>query len=298
MSKESLRFRATSQALLAAILSALSSNYFSQYLVELNEITTRLSINLPKQVVSLIQMQIAAVKSKIGINSSTEGAEVSEAEITQALTKEDFKTAQNLIDKLKDESKKKIWTQLLLKAQSKIFLANGELLMALNTVRKIENIGQRMLSLIEIAKAAQIKRDQALSMEIFYEARKTSADSLPKTTHAITLFAIASDTAYLSVPEAKLMLQDAITVVNSMAFSDEKETNLDLNKLVGATEMIRAFAILGELDMDDTLHLAGKLENKAIQSMARLATVEKIIKKGPQKIKPEVRQITPSKTKQ
>lgn len=304
--KEGLRFRPVSQATLAAILATLSQHYAPQYFTELSEITNRLISTLPKQVVSLIQMQAAAVRGKIGGTSETETSEVSETEITLALTKGDFKVAQNLIDKLKDEAKRKNWTEILLKAQSKAHLANGELLESLNTARRMEDAAQRMLLLAEIAKAAHKKRDKVLSTDILHEARKTSADSLAKGTHAATLFTITAEAAYFDMLHATLMVQDAVAIVNSMTYSLDKEANSkvfsspaailnDPNRFVDSIEMMRAFAALGEANMEDTLLIAGKFENKPVQLAARLATVEKILKKGLPKVKPEPR--LPSKSK-
>lgn len=302
--KEGLRFRPVSQAMLVAVLTVLSQQYAPQNFAELSEITNRLIKTLPAQVASLVQLQAAAVKGKIGQTGETETPEVSEAEITRALTKGDFKTAQNLIDKLKDETKKKSWTQILLKAQSKAQLAIGEILEALNTTRKMENAAGRMLMLAEIAKAAHKKRDKVLSTDILYEVRKTSADSLPKGIQARTLFTIVAETAYFAAPEATILLQDAVSVVNSMT-SDDKETNSktssvlnDPNKFVDSVEMIRAFAALGEKDMEGILLVAGKLENKQVQMTARLATVEKVLRNSSKKTKPEAQVLPSPKGKQ
>lgn len=306
LSKQSLGFRTFSQAMLAAILTALAPRYAPQYFVALNEAANRLIATQSKQFADLIQFQVAAVKGTIGATGETERSEVSEAEISNALSKGDFKEAENLIDKLKDETKKKTWTQLLLKAQTKFHLTNGELLLALSAARKMDNAAQRMLLLAEIAKAAHKKRDQVLLTDILLEARKTSADSLPKGTHAATLFAIAAETAYFAAPEATLMLQDAVAVVNSMTYSvDDKKADSssaaflnDPNRFVDSTEMMRAFAALGEVNIEDTLLVAGKLENKPVQMAARLATIEKILRKTLPKVKPEVQPSLSPKSKQ
>lgn len=289
--KESLRFRPVTQAMLSAILAALSERYAPQYFAEMSGIANRLIATLPKQAADIIKAQIAAVKGKINSANESSTPEVSDAEITRALANGDFKKAQDLIDKLKDENKKKNWTQLLLKSQSKSFLTNGQLIEAVATTRKMENAAQRMLLLAEIAKAAHKKRDKVLSTDILYEMRKTSADSLPKGIRATTLFALVAEIAYFAVPDATLILQEAVATVNSMTYSLKDASNTtssvfnDPNRFIDSAEMIRAFASLGEKDIENTLLIAAKLENKPAQMIARLAAVEKILKKSPPKIK-------------
>ena len=287
LSAKSLDFRGFSQAMLAAILTTLSTRYAPQNFAELDEITRRLIIGLPKQLADAIQIQTAVIRGGLG---EVETSEVSEAEILSAMAKGDFNAAQNLIDKLKNETKKKTWTQLLLKAQTNFYLANNEILLALNTARKIENAAQRMLLLAETAKAAHKRRDQVLSVDILQEARKTSADSLPKGTRATTLFTIAAETAYFSVSESLLTLQDAVSVVNSMTYSIDDSRSAgaalnDPNRFVDSLPMIRAFAALSDKNMDDAFLIAGKLENKPVQMTAKLAAIEKILKKRPSKVK-------------
>lgn len=251
---------------------------------------------MPPQFASAIPAQVAAVKAKI---SNAEAApdkesEVSESDIIGALARGDFKVAQTLIDKLKNESKKKVWTQLLQKAQIKAYLTNGEILDALNTARKMEDDSQRMFMLADISKAAYKKRDKVLSTDILYEVRKTPADSSTKSIRATTLFAIAADTAYFSTPEATLMLEDGIEAVNSLNDSlkdaEKITSSVEQNKFIDSAEMLRAFAVLGEKNMDDTLLAAGKLENKYLQMMAKLATVERTIIKDSSKTNQKIRQ--------
>jgi hypothetical protein len=296
LSKKNLGFRNFSQAMLAAVLATLAPRYAPQLYSPLADVAQRLISTLPPQFASGIQTQVAAVKAKISKAEATPDSEseVSESDIIGAVARGDFKVAQTLIDKLKNESKKKIWMQLLQKAQIKSFLTNGELLDALITARKIEDGSQRMFMLAEISKAAHKKRDKVLSTDVLYEARKTNSDSLPKSIRATTLFAIAADTAYFSALEATLMLEEGVETVNSLddslkdaakiSFSDEQ------NKFIDSAEMLRAFAALGQTNMEDTLLTAGKFKNKYVEMMAKLATVEKTIIKASSKTNPKMRQ--------
>jgi len=296
LSKKSLGIRNFSQAMLAAILATLAPRYAPQLYPPLADVAQRLINTLPPQFASAIQAQVAAVKAKIGKAEAApdSDSEVSQSEITGALARGDFKAAQALIDKLKDESKKKVWTQLLQKAQIKAYLTNGEILDALNTARKMEDGSQRMFMLAEISKAAHKKRDKVLSTDILHEVRKPASDSLPKFIRATTLFAIAADTAYFSTPEATLMLENGIEAVNSLNDSlkdaEKITSSIEQNKFIDSAEMLRAFAVLGEKNMDNTLLTAGRLENKYLQMMAKLATVERTIIKNSSKTNQKIRQ--------
>ncbi len=284
--KENLSFRALSQTFLAATLATLSQHYEPQYFVELTEITNRLLARQIAPIADAVRAQVAAVKAKLGAFDETESLE---AKIIAAITKGEFKVAESLIKDLKDENKKKSLTELFLKALSKFHLTNGDVMDALNAARRLENATQRMLLLAEIAKTAHKKRDVVLSTEILSEVRKISAESIPKSIYASTLFAIASEAVYFSVPEANLIIQDAVAVINSIPDTDKEANNKsvsasDSNRFIDSTEMMRAFAALGEKNIDDALLVAAKLKNKFVEMTARLASVEKIIKKGVPKV--------------
>lgn len=291
---KSKELRVMSLALVAGTLAVLSTRYAPEHFVELNAIANRLIINVPKSLVGLVQAQIAAVKGAVDL---AEKSDVSETEIINALAKEDFSAAENLIAEIKDENKKKFWTQTLLKAQSKAYLIRGELLKALNTTRKIDDANQKLLLLVEVAKAAHKKQDESLSIDVLQEAQKVSAESLPKGLNAQTLFSLAAETAYFLKPQAMQMLQTSVETINSipeLKKDDEKSTFRgetywnDTNNFLNSPAMIRAFGVLGEMNIEETLLIAGRLKNNSVQMMARLATVEKVLKKSIQKAEPSL----------
>jgi hypothetical protein len=295
----SLKTRIISQTVLAATLTALAPRYAPLYLAELTAITARLLNLLPPNLVELVKAQASAVKGSLGTSEEAETDEVSEGEIINALTKQDFNKAQSLIDRLKDENKKALWTGLLLKTQSNAYLDAGDLIAALNTARKLQEPVQRMQLLVGIAKATHKKRDAGLAVDLLLEARRTKTDALPKAVHAVTLFALSADIAYFSAPESSAMLQQAIGLVNALKAPDASGPNEnapralrpdDPNRLLNSMDLARAFSVLGELNLDETLSYAGRLEYKPVQMAARLAAVEKILRKGPPKAKrsPEI----------
>lgn len=289
--KESLKFRPLFQAFLAGTLAALSESYAPEYFAELTAITNNLLTQLPEPIAATVRAKSALVKSKIGTPNDPGTSEISETQIFGAIAKGEFKIAENLIGELKDENKKRSLTELLLKAQGKFHLTNGDLLDALNSARKIENPAQRMLLLAEIAKVANKKRDVVLSTDILTEARKTSGESLPKIIHATTLFAISSEAIYFSPTEAMLIVEEAVEIVNSMPNPEKENTGktviVDSDRFIDSTEMMKAFSSIGEKNMESALMIAGKLKNKYVEMTAKLACIEKILKKGLPKTKSE-----------
>lgn len=287
LQQNTLSFRTLCQATLAATLAALSPRYAPQLTEALDETAKRLSAGLPKQLLDAIQVQVAAVKGAIG----KDGRDGSEAEIISSMARGDFEAAQEAIDKLKDEKKRLSWGELLLKARVKTHLSRGELFEALSIARKMRDGTQKMLLMAEIAKVAHEKREPDLSTAILYEVRKTSADALPKGIYAVALLTIAAETAHFAPTEAMLMLQDGVATINSLADAGAKEQKGSLSKPIlndpssfaDSAELMRAFSALGEKDLERTLSIANRLGNKAVQMVARLATVERAVEKGPPK---------------
>ena len=284
LQQNTLTFRTLCQATLAATLAALSPRYAPQLTEALDATAKRLSAGLPNQLLDAIQVQVAAVKGAIGKN----GGDGSEAEIISSMARGDFEAAQEAIDKLKDEKKRLSWGELLLKARVKTHLGRGELFEALSIARKMRDGTQKMLLMAEIAKVAHEKREPDLLTAILYEVKRTSADVLPKGIYAVALLTIAAETAHFAPTEAMLMLQDGVATINSLADVGAKEQKgsrskpilNDPSSFADSAELMRAFSALGEKDLERTLSIANRLENKAVQMVARLATVERAVEKG------------------
>lgn len=102
LTSQALIVRKFNQALLASILVTLSPRYSTQYFVELNTISTSLIQGVPKQFLSLISNQVAAVR---GILGRAEEQEVSDEEIIAAITREDYLSAELQINKIKEEDR-------------------------------------------------------------------------------------------------------------------------------------------------------------------------------------------------
>ncbi|MDQ3747529.1 MAG: hypothetical protein M3367_00735 [Acidobacteriota bacterium] len=90
-----------------------------------------------------------------------------------------------------------------------------------------------------------------------------------------------------------LMLEEGVETVNSLddSLKDAGKTSFadEQIKFTNSSEMLRAFAALGQTNMENTLLTAGKLKNKCVEMMAKLATVEKTIIKASSKTNPKIR---------
>ena len=147
--------------------------------------------------------------------------------------------------------------------------------------------------LIEITKVANKKRDEALSLSSLQEIQ-TLVKKMKQGMQAKTLLSVSSEVAYLMKTESYLMLQTAVGIINGLSeiMKDQSKPityrgetyweNPD-NFLSGAI-LTNAFSVQGEIALQDTLSTANRFRDTSLQMMARLASIERAIKKGPPKI--------------
>lgn len=297
---ESLQYRSIQLACVAATLAAMAPRYAPQLTTELYETSRRVLASLPP---ALTQMVSQAAQTQAAAAAGSMSGETGEMAIIPAFAKGDFGKAQGLIDELKDEARKKVYTQFLLKAQFRTYLAAAELQDALRTARKMEDTSEQMLMLATVAKAANKAGDKTLAAQVLNEARTIPVNSTLKGRHARALFFLAAEASYVSATDAGLVLQEAVKQVNSLVDSDKTSGEgtsrvaaivNDPARFVDSSEMMSAFAALGAANLEDTLLAAGRLENKAVQMTARLAAVEKTLSKPPVGVTPKPKPATPA----
>jgi hypothetical protein len=281
--QKSLGLRTTQQAILAATLAALAPRYAPHLIPELNELSNRLLGVLPTQVAN-------AAKAQANVAGGTNVDEDDPSlEIVSAIARGEFDKADRLIFKVEDENKKKIYLQLLWRAQLKAAIRAAELNEALKIARKFEMDIEKMSSLAEVAKAARKNGDTGLSSQILSEARSISPNPDFKGVHARGLLSLAAEMAYFSLSDASLTLQIAVKEINSLNYTVEdpkrKLPGNDILSFLDSNELLRAFNVLGKENLEDTLLIAARIDNKAVQLIARLATIEPILKKPPAKPK-------------
>lgn len=291
LNAKSLQFRTFSQGFLAATLAALAMQYAPYLVPELNSLSAKLLSGLPEPLVQGANLQAAVIRNAAEIADDTG------ANIIPAIAGGEFDKAQGLIDKLKDENSKKSYAQLLLKAQFKSYVMKTDLSKALKLAQSTEEPAARMQMFTELAKVAHAKGAAAVSSEILSEARKTDVNPELKGRHARALFSFAAETAYFSAPDALLLLEDAVKELNGLgsqntdggdkASSAKVSILNDPNRFVDSVELTKAFSAVGRHYFEETLLVSEKLHNKAVQAMARLATIERTLKRVPPKAVPK-----------
>lgn len=290
LSQQALNVRRFNQVAVAGILIALSPRYAPEYYVELNAVNVGLMQSIPKQYLGLISMQVAAVNALLG---KVEKSELSDAEIINAIAKEDFFTAETLIKDIREGLRKKTWLNILFRSQAKAFMSRGEPHLALTAARKMENPVMSVPILIEIVKFANKKRDEPLSI-MALQAAQAVTEKLKKGMQAKMMFEVAAEIAYLMPEQASTMIQTSVETVNGLseikdeirAYTGENFWS-DPDNFLNTSSMNKAFAVYGEHNMSETLLIAHRFHDNSLQMMAKLATVERVLRKGPPKTEPK-----------
>lgn len=281
MSAEGLGFRTYAQGFLAETLATLSNRYAPHLTPELRSIASGLLAKLPAQMAQAAKMQANAAGSTA--EAFDAGEENQTAAVFGAIARGEFGRAGELIDKSKDERTKKNYTQQLLKAEFKSYLALSELDKALKTALLVDDSGVRMQMLGQLAKTAQQKGNPAFSSEVLREARKTPVDPARKGMHARALFMLASETAYFAGAEALLVMEDGVKQINELSeLPKDKALALnDPNSFLDSNELVAAFSRVGKNNLEEALQLSIKINNAALRQSVRLSSIEKVLSVRP-----------------
>jgi hypothetical protein len=180
---------------------------------------------------------------------------------------------------------------LLLKTQAKALLAKSDVVGALTVIRKIEDPTTRLIMYLEAVKVANKKRDSAELHIVVNEAQLLIPQVDRNGLHVRALLSFAAQLSDLAAnDEAIEFLNSAVTAVNALskATSEPGVTRTqreiamaELNdpiSLLDAQEMERAFSLVGLFDLDRGLIEAKRIELKPLQLLARIETVEGVIK--------------------
>ena len=282
MAPETALPRTASQATLAAILIPLARLFAADLVPELNEIAGGLTASIPPDFAGLIRLQSVAASGVAEENDDPLTV------MSAALFGRDFDRAQRVIDSTDDEGKKKSLKFFLQREQVKTCLASGMLVEAFAAARSLDDPLARVNILIGVAEAARQKNDKALAKEVVAEIRQIPALPELKGSHVRGLFSLTAEVAWFSQPDAVSILEEAVDEFNSLVIektqvSDQKSASPIMVKLnnpdefLDSTEVAKAFSDLGNSDLETILSIAGRINHKAVQLLARLATVKKII---------------------
>lgn len=286
-----LQFRGAYQAEVAAILAALAPRLQPSLTPELTDIARRLAPQVPANMPRLTPSMLAELSG----NFSSEDPE---QRFFFALSKPDFDEARRELDRIKEDEKRSLYKQLLIKTEARAFLARSELMEAVTAIRKLEDPTARLVMYMDALKAAKSKRDADVSKVIINEARLLIPQTDRNGLHARALLSFASQLARLGMTDDALeFLKSAVSTINSLGPAGEGGTSQSLaeaamaelndpNSLLNEPEMERAFVAVGLLNLELGLTQAKRIQPKPVQLMARLQTIQGVIKQAASKPKP------------
>jgi hypothetical protein len=292
-SQADLRFRSLYQARLSLTLAALAPRYRPDLAVELRALADKLRLVLPDNVLQLSRITTDRLAGVQTIPDDPERA------FALAMSNGDFDTARSELERFKSADKKNVYTQLLIKSEVRALLAKSELMEAVTAIRKLEDPTTRLVMYMDAIKAANSKRDAEVSRVIINEARLLIPQTDRNGLHLRALLSFTSQLAKLGATDDALeFLKSAVSTINSLGPAGEESASKSLaesamaklndpNSLLDEPEMERVFVAVGLLDLDLGLTQAKKIQPKPVQLMARLLTIQGVIKQAASKPKPK-----------
>ncbi|HEV2883607.1 MAG TPA: hypothetical protein VGW36_02055, partial [Pyrinomonadaceae bacterium] len=287
-----LQFRGAYQAEVAGILAALAPRLQPTLTPELSAIANKLAPQVPAHMPRLPQHTLAKL-------SGSFTSEDPEQRFFFALSNGDFDSARSELDRLKDANKRNAYTQLVIRSEARAFLAKSELMEAVTAIRKLEDPTARLVMYMDAIKTAKSKRDADASRVIINEARLLIPQTDRNGLHLRALLAFISQLTKLSATDdAAEFLKSAVSTINALSSANSEESAPkslaeaamaelnDPNSLLDEPEMERAFVAVGLLNLELGLTQARKIQPKPVQLLARLLTIQGVIKQNAFKPKP------------
>lgn len=287
-----LQFRGAYQAEVAAILAALAPRFQPSLALELTDIARRLAPQVPANMPRLTQSMLAQLRGDLS-------SEDPEQRFFFALSKPDFDEARKELDRIKDGETKSLYTQLLIKTEARAFLARSELMEAVTAIRKLEDPTARLVMYMDALKAAKSKRDADVARIIIDEARLLLPQTGKNGLHLRAILSFATQLMKLGAnDEAIEFLRTAVSTINTLSGDSKKQGDAesfaetamaklnDPNSLLDEPLMEQAFVGVGLLDLEVGLAQAKKIQPKPVQLLARLLTIQGVIKQNASKPKP------------
>lgn len=294
-----LQYRATHQALIAAILAALAPRFQPSFAVELQGIAARLAPQVPAGLAPLTQVSLA----KLSGNSLT--SDDPETSFIYALSTGKYDEAHSQLERINDEKKRTLYSQLLIKAEARSLLGKSDVMGALTLIRKLED-PTRLVMYLDAIKAAKKKRDADLTRLVINEARLTIPQTDRNGIHvqALLLF-VGQLNSPDTIDDALEFLTSAVTSINALVKRPKPEGVSksaaeiamaeinDPHNLIESSEMDQAFNSVGLRDLERGLVQAKRIDLRSLQLIARLEVIQGIIKRPPAKPKTATKPVTP-----
>jgi len=292
----SIKLRAAYQGLLAQTLAALAPQFRPDLASELSAIANSLGARIPANVAPLSQLNAARLRGEQTVPDQPELA------IPLAIQSGDFEEAARLVEDLKSDEAKKMYSQMLLKIEVKSLLSKSDVLGALTRIRKLEDQSARLVVYLEAVKVARSKDDLELSRSVINEVRSLIPQVDRNGVHVRILLSFAAQGPVLSSPdEAIEFLDAAVLAINALPKPSEpsgqpatsaemawKELN-DPRSLLDSTELGQAFAAIAGLDFERAIIEGRKIVPKPVQLIARLEAAGEILKIDARKVKTKSR---------
>jgi hypothetical protein len=286
-----LQLRAMNQAMVAAMLAGLAHRFQPSLAAELQSIAGSLAPQMPPNVAQYLQLSVARLS---GNPIKSEDAEIN---LAQALSTGDYDEARSQLNRLNDDKKRELYRQLVFKSEARTLLGRGNVLGAVELIRKLEDQTNRMAMYLDALKSLKKKNDDDLRRIIINEARLLIPQTDRNGIHLQALLAFVNqlnDPA--SADDAFEFLNNAVITINALGRKNKPEgppksmgeaAMAELNdptNLLDSTDLERAFSSVGLRDLDRALAHARRIEIKPLQLVAKLETIQGIIKSPPKSI--------------
>ena len=295
-----VQYRASNQALIAAILAALAPRFQPSFAVELRDIAAKLGPQMPPNLAQLTRLGLAKLSGK------TLSSDDAEESFAYALSAGDYDEAERQLERLNDDKKREMYGQILHKTRARTLLGRGDVVGALTVIRKVEDQTARLALYLEALKSNKKKRDPNLTRIIINEARLLIPQTDRNGLHVRALFSFISQLADGPDDDDVFdFLNSAVTSINALANKPKSEGAMknaadalmaqlnDVYELINAAEMEQAFSAVGLRDLERGLVQAKRIDLRPLQLIARLEVIQGMIKRPPSKPKPATKPVTP-----
>ena len=285
-SKNDLQFRSMFQNQLAGVLAALAPKFAPELVPELSTLATQQVAGVSGDTAVMSRF----IRQRLSENEESSGDRFTD--IAMALTKGEIHEAERLLSGVEDQNLRAGVAQTIAKVAFDLSLAKSEFDDALFQARKLANPELRAILFAQLARAAGAKRDTDFSKLVVVEALSLFGESKPSGLRARALLMLAPEALDFSVPDSLDLLRRAVSVINDLPKgggaedSGRFENNLDDPlSLKDAPELQRAFSTIASRDFEGAISAARQIEPKLIGLLARLATLENVLKKTRNQIK-------------
>ncbi len=159
-----LQMRAVNQAMISVILAALAPRLQPSLAAELQSIAAKLAPQIPPSLAPFSQLSAAK------LSGNPIKSEDAETNLASALSNGDYDEARRLLARVNDAKKREVYGQLILKVEARTLLGRGNVLGAVELIRKIEDQTARLVMYLEALKSLRKKKDDDLTRIIVSNA--------------------------------------------------------------------------------------------------------------------------------